>query len=146
MNKKSNKIIVFDYIIERDHTEIDMDLLEKQFPGYSDDDMKNYPQIVRKGNHKMSWSGECEAIEIAHIEKFITDCKAKGCTHVEIMHHSDHNGYYFYGIKVFNADKKLVKELNEELNKTREKLLKKKKQELENELKLINDQLDNKKS
>jgi hypothetical protein len=143
MNKQSNRIIVLEYRIERDHTEIDLDLLEKQFPGYSDDD-KNYPQIVRKNNNKMSWSGECEVIEIGHVEKFIADAKAKGCTHMEVMHHSDHNGYYFYGVHVSSADKNGAKEINEEIKNKHDALLRKKKAELEAELKQVEAELGKK--
>lgn len=137
--------IVLEYRVEQDHTEIDLELLEKQYPGYSDDDnMDNYPQIVRKGNDDMSWSGEGEVIEIGHVEKFIEECKAKGCTHMEVMHHSDHNGYYFYGVHVSNADKKKTKEINDEMNSEMESRLNNRKAELEAELNSINKQLGKK--
>ena len=112
IRKQSNRIIIIDYKKEMENSEIDLDLLENMFPGYSNDDnMDNYPQIERKGNNNMAWAGDQEVIKIKDVQKIIDEFKSLGCTHMEIMYHGDHNGYCFYGAVVSKANSEMIKKL-----------------------------------
>ncbi len=140
--RTSKKIIVLNYLAEKNHSEIDIELLEDQFPGYSDDDSEDsYPLLFRKNDKKMSYSGEQDPIKISHVEDIIKTFKAKGCTHIEIMHHGDHNGYYFYGIDIHNASKKETTEINKTISNSEIVYLGQRKEQLEKEIKLIDKRL-----
>lgn len=133
---KSKRIIIIDYKIEVDRTELDLKLLSDQFPDYEDDDnMDDYPQVIHENDRTMTWAGVQEMISIKDVEDVIAKIKAKGCTHMEIVHHSDHNGYYFYGAHVSNADDDKIQELRRKEDERIKASIQAKKAKLEQELK-----------
>jgi len=94
------------YLHQIELSEIDMDLYESLFPGWDDD----HPEPIVVNSDKMDWARESYPIDIERVEKTLAELKERGCTHVEIMYHTDHIGYIFTGLDVHVSSKEEVEE------------------------------------
>lgn len=138
----SNRLLIIDYKEEIVHSELDLELLESMFPGYSDDEtMDNYPQIHSINKAKMGWAGESINMKLDNLQTAINVFRSKGCTHIQIVYHEDHIGYYMYGTEITKATPEQFDQIMAEKNKLSKEYLNQKKQKLELELAAINKEL-----
>ena len=85
------------YYAERFVKEIRKTELDLDFPFYNGkDDQRNE---VLSPHHLISFA-EAPSIEIDEVMNIMTKLKNEGADRVYIADHSDHHGYYFYGVKL----------------------------------------------
>ena len=74
-------------------------------------------------------------LNIKDLEKLITKFKKKGVTHIQMLHHGDHQGYEFSGFKIGLASEELIERFTEE--RTKKKILMKEYNELKKKMNKI---------
>jgi hypothetical protein len=84
------KTFVEKFIAEESRTELDLD-----HPYYDGEEGNE----VMTPHHKMTWA-EAPSINIDEVIVILDNLKKKGANRVRIADHSDHHGYYFYGLKL----------------------------------------------
>jgi hypothetical protein len=120
---KNKVYILKEYKKEIDLTEIDLEFKEK-FTDKKLDDLDDWPEIIFKQG-KGSWEGEGEPLEIDMLMKHLEKLKSLGCNYVEVMNHTDHNGYYLNGIAARRANPEDVSEYEENRREQKRKLIEK---------------------
>ncbi len=84
------KTFVEKLIAEESRTDLDLD-----YPHY-EGEVKNEVMIP----HSMLSFTEVPSLDIDEAIKILIGFKEKGANRVYIAEHCDHNGYYFYGVKL----------------------------------------------
>jgi hypothetical protein len=85
------KTFVEKFIAVNSRTELDL-----EYPNYDDSDEKNDVMIP----HSKLDFAVAPSIDIDDVIKILTELKEKGANRVYIADHSDHSGYYFYGVQL----------------------------------------------
>jgi tetraacyldisaccharide-1-P 4'-kinase len=140
-----SKIIKHTYLLEVDHTELDLDLYHELQPS-DPEGLQNEREKVYEtnGEHSYFWAGDATPIRIELVEDFVNKAREAGANYVEIQHHEDHHGYYLYGLKIeLISDQKEVDEIK--LQQDREKqaeLLRIELMQLDNERARVQHQLE----
>lgn len=87
------KTFVEKFIEEISRTELDLD-----YPNYDDVKSEERNEVMIP-NNKLSFS-EAPSIDLDEVISILNNLKEKGANRVYIADHSDHNGYYFYGVQL----------------------------------------------
>lgn len=69
--------------------------------------------IENRGNN-VSWQEDAPLMSIDKLQKRLHEMKEKGCNYVEIMHHTDHEGYVFNGAKVWKPSNEELQKIEDE--------------------------------
>lgn len=107
------------YIKEVDITEIDI-VNQDQILGPDPECERDHERITIP-NKKASWAGEAEPVEIGKMIDTLTRLRDLGSTHVEIMHHEDHHGYYVNGLEMRKSTPEELADLRDKTAKQEEK-------------------------
>lgn len=118
--------------------ESDLDIIEVEKTLGKDAWEPGYERIFKHLDNDCSWEGECNRISIDLLEKTIAKLKKAGANYVEMMHHSDHNAYVFYGIEVRKSTKEEV--LTYQLQNEKKKRIENRLEELDKEKKELSDE------
>lgn len=86
-----------EHYAERFVKQIERTELDLEFPYYNGDDEKRNEVLFP---HHLIGFAEAPSIEIDEVMKIMTELKSEGADRVYIADHSDHHGYYFYGVKL----------------------------------------------
>lgn len=73
---------------------------EPFYKNFGDDVLDDSDIKYIKSNHNDGWKGEASAIDIDYMIETLTNLKKEGATHVEIMHHTDHDSYCISGVEI----------------------------------------------
>ena len=112
-SKEGQQHMTFKYLKEIELSELDMDAVHHVL-GKNAYEEPGFQKIFIPLNKEYGYEMETERISIEVLEKTIAKLKKAGANYMEIMHHSDHNGYVFYGIEV---RKSTQEEIDEEKRK-----------------------------
>lgn len=78
---------------QREATELDL-----QYPFYENDEADEPNEI--EYSQDMRYDSETPSMEIIEVIKIMMNLQAHGADRVYMVPHSDHNGYYFYGVEL----------------------------------------------
>lgn len=93
------KYLKLEYKYEIALTELDFELRDQYFGEGSEEDV----ETIIEGTECLDWSEEATPISIDSLKSVLLDLEEKECTHVEIVQHSDHYGYYITGLRIREA-------------------------------------------
>lgn len=111
MKKQEEKqYLTFKYIKEIEESDLDIDTVEKIL-GKDAYEEPGFERIFIPLNVEYGYEQEADRISITLLEKTIAKMKKAGASHLEMMHHSDHRGYVFYGVEVRRSTKAEVDDL-----------------------------------
>ena len=135
MKNLKDNILFVHYKKEIALTELDLILDDTIFG--NNPDGHDYKYIETRENGKFYWIGEGNAIEIDILIDKLNELKKDNCNFAEISIHSNHNGYYLYGLQIKSGDEKDVviqqkKTLEEKIDKLNKSIN-------DNEFKILND-------
>jgi hypothetical protein len=93
-------------------SEIDFDLYEEFFPRWDtyDDERGTHPEVIESNPEELDWINEVHPVNIERALNILSQLKENGCSHVEIMYHTDHIGYIFTGVDIYLSTKEEIKE------------------------------------
>ena len=96
--KQEKKFVTYKYLKAIEESELDIEAVENVL-GKNAYEEPGFERIFVNEN-KNGWSGEAERISIELLRKTIDKLEKTGANYVEVFHHTDHNGYVFYGLEV----------------------------------------------
>lgn len=92
------------------------DTIKEVYPELDpDDDWYNEYELEHHYPNNSWYEGD--DMPITEVEDILTKLKSKGCTHVSIIHHQDHNNHVFNGSVIEKADSDYYKNKKEEEQK-----------------------------
>lgn len=86
------KAFVEKFICKVSRTELDM-----EFPNYEEDGEERNEVMIP---YNMISFADSPSMDIDEAIKILEEIKEKGANRVYIADHSDHHGYYFYGVQL----------------------------------------------
>lgn len=106
LKTNKNHSITRKYLVEKELSEIDMDLYSNILGKNWDDEWDI--DCIRLGEERNGYRGETPPIEIDRVIKVLESFKNKGCNYVELFYHTDHIGYEFYGLDIHRSTDKEI--------------------------------------
>ena len=127
---KEKKYLTFRYLKEIEESDLDISTVEKILGKDAYED-PGFERLFFPLNKDYGYETETQRISIELLEKTIAKLKKSGANYMEIMHHTDHNGYVFYGIEVRKSTPEEIE--NEKRNDIARERIEKRMEELKKE-------------